>query len=120
MNSLQWTVITTERFNRWLFEQDEEMQNSVLISLGLLQAKGHLLSRPYADTIKGSRYPNMKELRIQHQGKPIRAFFAFDPLRQAIVLCAGDKSNDKKFYDNMIRIADAEFTDYLHALEQTK
>ena len=64
------------------------------------------------------KYPNMKELRIQHKGKPLRAFFAFDPLRQAIVLCAGDKSNDKQFYERMIKIADAEFTDYLQSLEQ--
>ena len=41
----------------------------------------------------------MKELRIQYAGRPIRAFFAFDPVRQAIVLCAGDKSNDKAFYE---------------------
>ena len=117
MNIQQWKVITTERFNTWFFEQDEATQDSVLVSLGLLKSEGPLLSRPYADTIKGSQYNNMKELRIQHQGKPIRAFFAFDPLRQAIVLCAGDKSNDKKFYDRMILIADAEFTYYLNSLE---
>jgi hypothetical protein len=28
----------------------------------------------------------MKELRIQYAGRPVRAFFAFDPVRQAIVL----------------------------------
>ena len=39
----------------------------------------------------------MKELRIQEKGCPIRAFFAFDPERKAIILCAGDKSNDKTF-----------------------
>ncbi|MGX3067543.1 type II toxin-antitoxin system RelE/ParE family toxin [Ursidibacter arcticus] len=118
MNIQQWTVITTECFNMWLFEQDDDTQDSVLASLGLLQSEGPLLSRPYADTVKGSQYANMKELRIQHQGKPIRAFFAFDPLRQAIVLCAGDKSNDKKFCDKMLRLSDAEFTAYLSSLEQ--
>lgn len=60
----------------------------------------------------------MKELRIQHQGKPLRAFFAFDPLRQAIVLCAGDKSNDKQFYKRMIALADTEFAAYLANLEK--
>ena len=39
----------------------------------------------------------MKELRVQHRGKPLRAFFAFDPLRQAIVLCIGDKGGKSVF-----------------------
>ncbi|EPY2924437.1 type II toxin-antitoxin system RelE/ParE family toxin, partial [Shigella sonnei] len=76
--------------------------------------------RPHADTVKGSRHKNMKELRIQYEGHPIRAFFAFDPIRQAIILCAGDKSNDKKFYDRMIRIADEEFSTHLAELEGKK
>ncbi|TNH06645.1 type II toxin-antitoxin system RelE/ParE family toxin [Testudinibacter sp. TR-2022] len=117
-NTTEWTVITTELFNNWITEQDESTRESVLSSLNILRSFGHHLARPYVDTLKGSQYPNMKELRIQHQGKPLRAFFAFDPLRQAIVLCAGDKSNDKKFYEKMIRIADNEFTDYLQELEK--
>jgi len=59
----------------------------------------------------------MKELRIHYSGRPIRAFFAFDPVRQAIVLCAGDKSNDEMFYKRLIRIADKEFSFHLAALE---
>ncbi|KAE9530141.1 MULTISPECIES: type II toxin-antitoxin system RelE/ParE family toxin [Testudinibacter] len=117
-NIVHWVVITTERFDTWLLAQDEDTQDSVLAYLHLLKNEGHKLSRPYADTIKGSKYANMKELRIQHQGSPLRAFFAFDPLRQAIVLCAGDKSNDKRFYEKMIRIADNEFTNYLKMLEK--
>ena len=62
----------------------------------------------------------MKELRIQYAGRPVRAFFAFDPERQAIVLCAGDKSNKKYFYGTLIRIADKEFSTHLAALEATK
>jgi hypothetical protein len=50
----------------------------------------------------------------------VRAFFAFDPKRQAIVLCAGDKSNDKRFYDTMIRVADEEFTAHLTVIEEQK
>lgn len=59
----------------------------------------------------------MKELRIQYSGRPVRAFFALDPVRQAIVLCAGDKSNDKKFYERLIRIADDEFSSHLASME---
>ncbi|HDY8067388.1 TPA: type II toxin-antitoxin system RelE/ParE family toxin [Vibrio vulnificus] len=31
----------------------------------------------------------VKELRVQSNGKPIRAFFAFDPERTGIILCGG-------------------------------
>ena len=33
-----------------------------------------MLARPYADTVYGSCFSNMKELRIQSKGIPIRAF----------------------------------------------
>lgn len=113
----QWTVVLSDCFQTWLQQQDEACANSVLAALLRLQAYGPMLARPYADTVKGSAYSQMKELRIQHQGKPIRAFFAFDPVRQAVVLCAGDKSNDKNFYRRMISLADREFTQYLNHLE---
>lgn len=115
-----WTVVLTPRFDNWLNEQEEGLQEKVLADLANLEVYGPKLSRPYADTVNGSRHRNMKELRIQHAGNPVRAFFAFDPLRQAIVLCAGDKSNDKRFYQTMIRIADEEFTSHLTALENMK
>lgn len=108
-----WTVVLTERFTAWLEEQECSLQEKMAADLMRLEFYGPQLPRPYADGVKGSRYRNMKELRVQHAGHPIRAFFAFDPERQAIVLCAGDKSNDKRFYDTMIRIADDEFTEHL-------
>lgn len=113
---MEWVVLVTDRFKIWLVNQDESVREAVLAALNNLRFYGHNLSRPYADTVKGSKFANMKELRIQHKGKPLRAFFAFDPRRQAIVLCAGDKSNDKQFYKRMIEIADSEFAAYLKTL----
>lgn len=112
-----WSVLFTKRFELWLEQQDEPTKISVYAALQRLELYGPHLARPYADSIYNSMHSNMKELRIQHKGKPIRAFFAFDPLRQAIVLCAGDKSNDKKFYERMIAIADQEFVNYLATME---
>ncbi|ECI0980063.1 hypothetical protein AA215_22740 [Salmonella enterica subsp. enterica serovar Newport] len=71
------------RWSNWLSEQDEELQEKVLADLGKLKVYGPELPRPYADTIKDSRYKNMKELRVQHSGHPVRAFYAFDPVRRA-------------------------------------
>ena len=47
-----------------------------------------------------SKFTNMKELRVQHRGKPLRAFFTFDPLRQAIVLCIADRQYLTSLYKN--------------------
>ena len=115
---MTWTVYTTPRFDEWFDEQSEELQDRTLHALGNLQFLGPGLSRPYADTIKGSRFNNMKELRVQHCGRPIRAFYAFDISRRAIVLCAGDKSKNKRFYETMTSIADKEFMAWLKSQEQ--
>ncbi|WP_228279241.1 type II toxin-antitoxin system RelE/ParE family toxin, partial [Acinetobacter indicus] len=59
---------------------------------------------------------HMKELRVQHRGRPLRAFFAFDPLRQAIVLCIADKGGKKRFYKDMLDIADEQYQLHLTTL----
>ncbi|MBK5143271.1 type II toxin-antitoxin system RelE/ParE family toxin [Budviciaceae bacterium BWR-B9] len=114
-----WTIITTERFDRWFQKQDNSTQEKILAGLYLLQQGGPRVSRPYVDTINGSVHRNMKELRIQHKGVPIRALFAFDPRRQAMVLCTGHKGeNPKRFYTEMLPVADDEFTKHLNTLER--
>lgn len=49
-----WTVLFSQRFDDWLNEQDEALQEKVLADLGKLKVYGSELPRPYADTIKGS------------------------------------------------------------------
>ncbi len=110
-----WQVITTECFDEWFNTQSEPLQEEILAVLILLAEEGPGPGRPHVDTIKGSSFCNMKELRIQYAGSPFRAFFAFDPKRSAIVLCAGGKTgiNEKRFYKDMIKLADAEFSKHL-------
>ncbi len=113
-----WDVITTDRFDEWFDSLDDTDRTNVIAGMLLLETKGPSLPRPYADTIEGSVFPNMKELRIQSKGKPLRAFFAFDPKRKAVVLCAGNKTgNEKRFYKQMIPIADKEYRNHLANLE---
>ncbi|MCW7546931.1 type II toxin-antitoxin system RelE/ParE family toxin [Photorhabdus sp. APURE] len=115
-----WEVIATEVFDAWYNEQNEELQDDILAALEILREYGPQLGRPYANTLHSSEFPNMKELRIQHTRNPVRAFFAFDPCRNAIVLCAGDKTglHEKRFYKDMIKLADAEFKKHLTELER--
>lgn len=113
-----WSVVFEQEFEDWLNGLTEDEQNSVVATLVVLQQEGPHLGRPYVDSLKGTNLPNLKELRIQHRGSPYRAFFAFDPLRQAIVLCAGNKRGDKRFYDRMIPMAEAIYLRHLASLEE--
>jgi len=71
-----WSIETTDRFDQWFDALDDTDRISVLASMMVLRETGPMLSRPYADTINGSCHSNMKELRIQSKGDPIRVFFA--------------------------------------------
>ena len=49
-----------------------------------------------------------------------RAAFAFDPLRQAVILVAGDKSggSEKRFYRTLIAAADTRLDEHLVQLKK--
>jgi hypothetical protein len=81
---------------------------------------GPLLSRPFADTISGSRHANMKELRVQHQGRPYRILFAFDPRRCALLLLGGDKTGNDRWYEEFVPVADSLFDEHLRKLSREK
>jgi hypothetical protein len=93
-------------------------QKSLAASVELLRELGPQLSRPHADAIQGSKHANMKELRTQSRGQPLRTLFAFDPRRCAILLIGGDKTGDKRFYERMIPLADQLYDDHLKQLRQ--
>ena len=88
----------------------------------LLSDFGPQLGRPYADTLKGSKHANMKELRFSAADGEWGAAFAFDPERKAILLVAGDKSwgSQKRFYLKLIAKADNRFSDHLESLQSAK
>jgi len=115
---MDWRVEFTNEFAAWWDSLTEMEQKSVDSDVSLLIEKGPQLPRPHVDTIKGSRHSNMKELRTQSGGKPLRTFFAFDPRRSAILLIGGDKTGNKRFYDRMIPIADDLYDEYLEELKR--
>jgi len=111
-------VVTVEYFDDWFLGLDASEQQDVLAAILVLEQYGPTLGRPHVDSLKGTgKVKNLKELRVQHKGKPYRVFFAFDPLRQAVMLCGGDKTGNKQFYESMIAVAEREFLNYLQELE---
>jgi hypothetical protein len=108
-----WEIIFHEKFEEWFFGEEPDVQDSIAMVLDILEEQGASLGRPYVDTIKGSTFPNMKELRVQHDGNPYRILFAFDPQRQAVLLIGGNKRGDKRWYEVNIPMADRRFAEYL-------
>ena len=118
--TMSWTVLFHDDFDQELSKHDEDLQDELLAHANLLQEFGPNLGRPTVDTLKGSSYPNMKELRFNWLGEVWRVAFAFDPLRQAVLLVAGDKSsvNQKRFYARLIDIADARYKEHTASINK--
>ena len=98
---MEWEVEFTDEFEVCWESLSEAEQESVRASVILLREYGPRLGRPHVDVIAGSRYPTMKELGTQHAGRPYRTLFAFDPRRVAILLIGGDKTGNKRWYEDL-------------------
>ena len=114
---MRWTVEFEEAFESEFDELPEAVQDEMLAHARLLETFGPQLGRPRVDTMKGSKFPNMKELRFDADGGVWRVAFAFDPQRKAVLLASGDKSGigQTQFYKRLIRKADARFAAWLRA-----
>jgi hypothetical protein len=112
---MAWAVEYHVEYLAELYEEPESVQDAVFTIAEVLKHNGPQLGRPYTDTLNGSAYPNMKELRITLPDGEWRVAFAFDPKRQAILLTGGSKSgvNQRKFYERLIRVADRRYANHL-------
>jgi hypothetical protein len=117
-----WVVEFHDDFEPEFQAFEPAVQDALLAVAKLLVDFGPQLGRPYADTLNGSKYANMKELRFEASDGEWRAVFAFDPQRQAILLVAGDKSggSQKRFYRQLIAKADRRFSAHLDRLKAGK
>jgi hypothetical protein len=109
----RWKIDLTPDAQQWLMRLGPKQAGQVAAALDRLARDGPSVRRPHVGFIQGSRHRNMKELRSV--GGNLRALFAFDPRRHAIVLLGGDKTNDwdgwyarnipeaEKLYDRHLR-----------------
>jgi hypothetical protein len=81
----------TDEFEAWWNTLSESEQGKVDARVGLLMERGPNLGFPFSSQVKTSRFPEMRELRAQAGGDPLRMLYAFDPRRTAILLVAGDR-----------------------------
>ena len=118
---MPWTIVFHPEFDAEYDALPEATQDELVARLQNLREHGPQLGRPNVDTLEGSSFPNMRELRFRLDGL-WRFAFAFDPQQQAVILVGGDKEgvNQKKFYKTLIRIADARFAKHVAALRAAK
>lgn len=115
---MTWDVEYTDDFGEWWAGLSEDEQASVDASVRLLEDRGPNLGFPHSSGIHGSRHSHMRELRTQHNGRPFRTLFAFDPRRSAILLIGGDKTGDDRWYDVHVPIADGLYDEHLEQLRK--
>ena len=110
---MAWKVLFHDDFADEVMEMHREVRREVLSVVALLEAFGPGLGRPRVDTLHGSDFSNMKEMRFSAADGEWRV--AFDPKRRAVVLVAGDKSGvaQKRFYKSLISTADERMKDWL-------
>jgi hypothetical protein len=117
---MHWKVFYQEEFFLEYSSLAAEVQDELNAQARWIERFGPQTGRPRVDTLKGSGYPNMKELRFQAADGIWRVAFAFDPNRKAILLVAGDKSGvgEKKFYKSLIDKADSRYERHLNRIGQ--
>ena len=115
-----WDVSTTEVFDEWFADLAKASQAEIFAKVNLLKLLGPQLGRPHADTMKGSKHANRKELRAHTKDQVLRVAFAFDPARSAILLVRDNKTgtSQNRFYKQLIAKADILYDSHLVALRK--
>ena len=111
-------VLFTDEFETWWGSLTAEEQESVAHDVNILRDQGVALRFPRSSGISFSKHPNMRELRIQHQGRPFRVLYAFDPNRAAVLLIGGDKTGKNRWYETFVPVADRLYDEHLADLEK--
>ncbi|HLJ76385.1 MAG TPA: type II toxin-antitoxin system RelE/ParE family toxin [Acidobacteriaceae bacterium] len=110
---MAWDVEVSDEFREWYESLAEDLRASIAAGVDILEQMGPEAGRPFVDTLKGSKYPNLKELRIQHRGRPYRVLFILDQKRNVYLILGGDKSGNSHWYRDAIRRAENIYERYL-------
>lgn len=113
---MAWEVEFSDEFGEWWDTLTTAEQTSVDFTVSLLQEAGPTLRMPHSSGVEASRHSHMRELRIQHEGRPYRVLYAFDPRRTAILLIGGDKTGNDRWYEQYVPRADAIYDLHLRGI----
>ena len=114
---MAWEVEFSAEFGQWWDGLNSSEQKSVDFSVSLLQQVGPALKMPHSSGIETSRHRHLRELRVQHEGRPYRVLYAFDRRRVALLLIGGDKTGKNRWYEEYVPRADAIYDQHLRELD---
>jgi hypothetical protein len=115
---MSWEIEASDEFIAWYDALTRGERKAIARNVEVLEQEGPDLGRPQVDTLKGSKIPNLKELRVQHEGRPIRVLFVFDPRRVGYLILGGDKTGDNRWYETFIPIAEAIYQQHLREIRR--
>lgn len=118
MPTVEWEVEFTNEFGHWWDDLTEEEQESVASSVTVLRQFGAALGFPHSSSVIGSKHSHMRELRVQHHGRPYRVLYCFDPRRVVILLIGGDKTGNDRWYETYVPLADRIYDQHLRELKK--
>lgn len=108
----------SDEFGEWWDGLTAAEQKSIDFTVSLLQECGPTLKMPHSSGVETSRHGRMRELRIQHEGRPYRVLYVFDRRRIALLLIGGDKTGNNRWYEQYVPVADAIYDRHLRDLEE--
>ncbi|HVV48593.1 MAG TPA: type II toxin-antitoxin system RelE/ParE family toxin [Polyangia bacterium] len=114
-------VIVTDEFLIWYENDDldEQVHDAAYEIVELLASEGIALKFPYQSALRGSKH-GCRELRKSAGKHELRIAYKFDPNRDAVVLLAGDKDGDARFYEWFVPRADEIWERYEREQKTTK
>ena len=105
-------IVTTDEFVDWYGNLDDAGRMAVAHVVELLERQGLALGAPYSSALKGTKYA-LRELRSKRYGRALRVIYAYDEVRDAVLIIGGDKSGNKRFYKEIISQAEAIWCKYV-------
>jgi hypothetical protein len=109
-------IVVTDEFRVWYEALTAKEQDRVTFYVELLMEAGTSLDFPHSSGVSSKKFPSLRELRIQYAGQPYRVLYAFDPIRQAVLLVGGNKTGKGRWYVEAIHTAERLLEEYLRGL----
>ena len=95
-----------------------EEQEDIRAYVKLLEDYGVGLKHPYCSGVAASKHSHMRELRVQHRGRPYRVLYAFDPRRTGVLPIGGDKTGNDRWYEEFVPLADRIYDELIAQLQR--
>ncbi len=97
----------------------EPVQDEIAALVEKMRVMGPTMKRPASDTLDGSRFSNMKELRFEADNGVCALHMRLTQLEKQ---SCGDKAgvSQKRFYRSLIRKVDERFAEHLKELQSTR